>query len=145
MIQNQKPTGRAMGMPGGLAVGAVVSVVITLAGCALLAKLVSGEIVDAGYIGYGVMVMLLAASFLGAMTAQGKIKHRTLLVCMLSGVVYYLLLLSVTALFFGGQYYGAGVTGLLVMGGSATAALAAAGKGTGRKQRRKWDRMTVKT
>ena len=138
MIKNQKPTGRAMSMPGGLAVGAAVSIGVTLASCVLLTKLILSGALNMDQIGYGVMVLLLAASFLGALTAQGRVKHQRSMVCMLSGLVYYLMLLCTTALFFGGQYSGVGVTGLLVLGGAGTAALAAAGKGTPRRNQRKW-------
>ena len=142
MIKTAKPTGRAMSMPGGLALCAAVSMGITLAGCLLLAKLVHSGGVDPDKIGYGIMIQLLAAAFLGAAVAQGKIKHRKWMVCMLSGAIYFLILLGITALFFGGQYYGVGVTGLLVMGGALTAGLTLAGQGsrgrkTGKHRKRK--------
>lgn len=103
----------------------------------MLAKLVMDEKMAMEHVGYGIMILLLAASFLGAVTAQGKIKHRKMLVCLLSGLVYFIMLLAATALFFGGQYTGVGVTGLLILGGSGTAALATAGQGTNRKKKRK--------
>ena len=113
---NHKPTGRAWSMPGGLALGAAVSVGITVAVSALIAKLVQTETIRENQIGYGVMVMLGAAAFAGAVLAAGKIKRQRLLVCALSGLSYFCCLMSMTALFFGGQYEAVGVTALLVMG-----------------------------
>ncbi len=121
MIVNQKPTGRAMSMPGGLTIGAVVSLGVTLLFAAVLAKLVDMEKLAWGNIGYGIIVILLLASFSGAMTAYAKIKRQRLLVCGASGVIYFGILLAITALFFGGQYEAVGVTAGLVFGGSACA------------------------
>ena len=136
MLQNRKPTGRAMSIPGGLAVAAGVSVAVTVLLSLLLAKLIVDEQMGMEHAGYGTMILLMTASFLGAVTAQRKIKHRKALVCLLSGLVYYGILLGFTALFFGGQYTGAGVTGLVILAGSGTAALTAAGKGrTGKKRK----------
>ena len=123
MVMNRKVTGTAASLPVGLAVGAVVSSAVTAAGSALAAKLVLGGSIPEGAIGYCAMVILLLASALGAWTAAGRIRHRRLYVCMLSGAVYYGCLLMLTALFFGGQYQGMGVTALVVLAGCVTAAL----------------------
>ena len=138
MVTNQKPTGRAVSMPAGLAMGVSVSLVITIAGIWLLACLVSGERLLWENIGYGIMLVLLAASVSGAAIASAKIKRQRLLVCNLSGVLYLLTLLGITALFFGGQYEAVGVTSLLIMGGSAAVCTLGAGKRSqGRGKRRR--------
>ena len=137
MNANVRPTGRAMSLPGGLAIGLIVSMSVTVAVSVILTKLVLSEVLKMQNIGYGILILLIMSAFLGAMVAQGKVKHRRLMVCVLSGVVYYGVLLGITALFFGGQYAGAGVTGLLILAGSGTAALLAAGKGNGRKSIRR--------
>lgn len=110
-------------MPAGLAFGAMVSTGMTLLLAAVLAKLIASEIIEEGNIGYGVMILLLASSFLGAISAYGKIKRQRLVVCLLSGVLYMVILLAITALFFGGQYDAVGVTLLLVLGGCLSAGL----------------------
>lgn len=134
-----KITGRAMSMPGGLAVGGGVSLGITLAGCSLLAWLVGSERIDWQTIGYWIMAMLLLGSFLGASVACARIKRQRLLVSILAGVVYMGILLSITALFFGGQYDGVMVTMILVLGSSLAAGLLGLrqeGKKPGSRKRR---------
>ena len=117
MTVNRKVTGTAVSMPAGIAIGCVVSLLLTLAGSSLAAKLISDEILKDTAIGYGSMLIVLLASALGAVTAISRVKRRYLQVCLLSGVSYYGLLLCVTALFFGGQYQGMGVTAMLVLAG----------------------------
>lgn len=136
-MKSVKPTGRAMTMPGGLALGAAVSLGITLLGCLMLSKLVEKGVIHLDNIGYGILILLLSGSFLGAITAKSKIKRRKMLVCMLSGLVYFLILICITALFFGGQYQGVWVTGLVVSGGAGTACLASAGKSVHRHKHAK--------
>jgi len=137
MKRMQKGTGRASSIPGGLAVSCVISLGLTLAGSLLLSGLVLRGTMAMENIGYGVLILLVTASFLGGITAAARIKHRILMVCLLSGGVYFAVLLAITALFFGGQYQGVGVTGLLILGGSGGAGLLLAGKGTGAGKYRK--------
>lgn len=136
MVLNQKPTGRASSIPAGLLFGAMASLGITLLAAALIAKLVSAEYIEESSIGYGIMAALLGASFAGALLASGKIKRQRLLVCTLSGLLYFLILLGITALFFGGQYEAVGVTGILVMGGSLLAVLTGGGASRGGRRRK---------
>lgn len=112
-----------MSMPGGLAFGGLSSLAVTLIFAAILAKLIEAETLPETSIGYGVMVLLLLASFVGALVASGRIKRQRLLVCLASGLIYFLLLLSMTALFFGGQYSAVWQTALLVLCGSMLAAM----------------------
>lgn len=123
MVWSGKPTGKASSLPMGLTIGCVVSMGFTLLAAALLAWLINSEKLAWENVGYGIMVGLLLASFTGAAVASAKVKHRRLLVCLLTGGCYILVLLCCTVLFFGGQYAGAGVTALLVLGGSGTAGL----------------------
>lgn len=136
MTVNQKPTGRAMSMPAGLFVGAMASLGITVLAAAFLAKLVDMETLAWDNIGYGIVVLLLLASFFGALTAYSRIKRQRLLVCTVSGVIYFGILLAITALFFGGQYEAVGVTAALIFGGSTCAWLLGL-RGGGRKSRGK--------
>ena len=111
--------GRAMTIPGGALLGAVYALLWTLMASGLLGWLIQTEQLAEKSVGYGSMVILLSASMLGAGMAYRKVKHQRAIVCLTSGGIYLMLLLAVTALFFGGQYSGFGVTVFLIMGGSA--------------------------
>lgn len=112
-----------MSIPTGLALGAAVSVAVTIAISLLGADLIMREILPQDRIGYCSMAALLSGTILGAVTATNKIKHRKLLICMLSGCIYFCILLASTALFFGGQYEGFAVTLITVLLGSMASAL----------------------
>jgi putative membrane protein (TIGR04086 family) len=135
MYVTGKTTGRAMSMPGGLAVGAAINGVVTISGVMFVAKLIDSGKLAENSIGYCIMILLLMSSFLGAKIASIRIKRQRLVVCALSGVIYFGILLSGTALFFGGQYEAVGVTGALVMSGALAAALLGGHSGTHRKRR----------
>lgn len=117
MVTTKKATGMAMSMPVGLALGGTVSLIVTLIMSAIIAKLVDGEVIAENAIGYGALFTLLSAAMAGAFCSSRKIKRQRLLVCLLSGLIYYITLLSITAIFFGGQYKGMGVTALVIAGG----------------------------
>lgn len=136
MVSNQKPTGRALSMPSGLAAGSMVSLLLTLVLCAVLAKLLDMEKIQWDSIGYGIMVMLLVSAVVGAEVACRRIKRQKLLVCVLTGIIYFCMLLGITALFFGGQYEAVGVTAILVLGSSLATGLLEIkeGKGKGRRK-----------
>lgn len=137
MVTNHKVTGNAISMPLGLALGLVVSLVVTLAMAALIANLVLGEKIAQEAVGYGAMATVILSPALGALIASARIKRRRLLVCLVTGLCYYLALLSVTALFFGGQYQGMGVTALLVFAGTGGVALMGIKGESGGSNRRK--------
>lgn len=115
MVANKKITGRATSLPVGLAIGAACSLAATLILTAILAKLVEAETLPVEKVGYGIMVLLIVSSFAGAMISFGRIKRQRMLVCIVSGVIYFAMLMSMTALFFGGQYSAVGTTALLVL------------------------------
>lgn len=123
MVSNQKVTGRAMPMPAGIGLGVGVSAGTTLAGAMALAWLVHKETLAEPSIGYGVMLLVLLSAWAGALIAARRIKRRRMTVCLLTGLGYYVTLLAVTALFFGGQYRGMGVTALLALTATAAAGL----------------------
>ncbi len=122
-MHNQKPTGRALSIPSGIAMGTCLSMMVTFFSCAVLAWMVDNEKMQWEKIGYGIMVVILMASFWGSLLSFQKIKRQRLMVCLLSGAVYLAVLLSLTALFFGGQYQAVGVTSALILAGSGAAGL----------------------
>lgn len=139
MTTTRKPTGRTKSMPVGLALGALTALGITVG-----LSLVGGKLMDMGVMGenvtgYWAMGMLILSAFAGAMVAVGCIRRRKLAVCGLSTMIYYITLLGITALLFGGEYQGVGVTALVVLCGGALAAMAVSrqGRGGGRTRRRR--------
>lgn len=131
-----KRTGRASSLPTGVGIGVAAALGWTMLWAGILAKLISMETLPEEAVGYGAMIILLSSAFLGAMLAYGKIKSKRLQAGLLTGAGYYLSLLAMTAMFFGGQYTGMGVTGLLVFAGSGTAVLIGVGPKKGRKLKR---------
>lgn len=123
MVADRKVTGKAASMPAGILIGACAGLALTIAEAVGFGCLISKEVLQENSIGYCAMIMILTSSFLCAMLASAKIKHRKLYVCVLCSALYYLILLSMNALFFNGQYQGMGVTALLVAAGGGTAAL----------------------
>lgn len=134
MTQTSNRTGRASSIPCGLMSGALISVMITGIMTGILAILISKDDVQWELVGYGILVMVMLSSFMGAIVAYRKIRRQRLIVSLMSGAVYYGILLSITALFFGGKYEAVGVTGLLILGGSTCAGIV--GKGGGEVHRK---------
>lgn len=110
-------------IPVGLAVGAVVSVGLTLAGAALLSKLIDREVIAESAIGYGVMILLMVASYLGSTMAYRSVRQQRLVVSMLSAAFYIGLLIAITILFFEGEFAGVWPAVLVILGGAGLTAL----------------------
>lgn len=136
MTVNRKPTGRAAAMPQGLASGVLAAASITIAGAAVTAKLIDSGILSWQRSGYGVMVTLILASWLGAVVSAARIKRQRLAVCAMTGLLYFGTLLLTTALFFGGRYSGVGETALLILCGSMLGVFSNITEKTGRKRRK---------
>ena len=117
MVRNKKVTGTAKSVPVGIFIGTLAALGVTVTGSLITAWLVINEKTSENAIGYFAMLILLAASMAGAYTAQSLVKHQRMVICASVGVAYYISLLAVTALFFGGQYQGMGVTALTVAAG----------------------------
>lgn len=133
MTANRKVTGKALSIPGGLMVGTCVSLGLTLLFSGILAKLVSAEKLPWEQIGYGIMALLFLSALSGAASAATAVKHRRLAVCLMAGALYWIALLAITALFFGGQYHGLGVTALIIFAGCGTVCLLEMRRGEGKK------------
>ena len=115
MAAKFKRNGRALSIPAGLGIGLLISLLLTFGGAAALSHLIATEKIGEGAMGYGIMVILAIASAMGAWGATSFIKKMYLQVCLMAGACYYLTLLAITALFFGGQYQGVGVSGIIIM------------------------------
>lgn len=118
MTTTKKVKGTAASIPIGVTAGTSTSLLITFASSAALTWLaLEGKVTDR-MVGYILMGILLAASVIGALFSAVRIQRRWMLVSLLTGGLYYLILLVSTAVFFGGNYRGIGVTGVLVLVGS---------------------------
>lgn len=129
MTVNRKVTGTAASIPAGLMGGTLIALVMTLVGSVISGYLIAKEILAENSVGYCAMAILVVSSFVSSVFAFERIKRRILLICSASGAIYYALLLAMTALFFGGQYQGMGVTALMVLCGSGLALLLKMGQG----------------
>lgn len=120
----KRKTGRAVSLPAGILTGALTGLAVSVAGAVIAGKMLDLEWIPMSSLGYGAMVILLVSSYFASRTAWTRVKHRRALVSLGAGGSYYLMLLAMTALFFGGQYSGMGVTALLVLAGSGSSVLA---------------------
>lgn len=111
-MQNLPSMAIRMGIGG--AAGIFISVLI----CMIVAAMVAGEQMQESAMIYGA----LAATGLGAATSAlvGKLLGADdgFWISIGAGAVFYLCLLCCTALFFGGQYHGVWISGMLIIGSS---------------------------
>lgn len=122
-MNSRRVTGKACSIPVGLLYGNLISLLVTMVLSVLLAFLLDHEKIKWDVIGYGILFTILISSYVGSKASHRKIKRQQLLVCSMSGLLYWGTLLLITALFFGGKYEAVGVTGLLVAGGSVCAGI----------------------
>lgn len=110
-------------MPSAIGMGLAISLGVTIATAGVVAFLIAGEKISENAAGYGAAVALLLGAVLGALAAAWRCGERRMVMCLISGGVYFLSLLCCTALFFDGMYQGVGTTALMVFGGSIAAGL----------------------
>ena len=117
-------SGRAVSIPKGLAMGNGVSLGMTLLMSFALAGLISRERLSWDQVGYGILILLFLSALLGAATSVKAVKRQRLMIAIGSGLLFWATLIAITALFFGGQYDGMLVTGLIILAACNTVALA---------------------
>ena len=122
MLLKKKVPGRLLAIPGGLAIGLFVSLLITVSAAALIAWLLSAQkIGESGVNALGMLTHCISA-VAGSVIANVLVKRMRLQVCLISGVSYYIFLLGITALFFGGEYSGLGISAIIILVSSAAVA-----------------------
>jgi putative membrane protein (TIGR04086 family) len=136
MVVNKKVTGKAVSVPMGLLIGQAIALIVSVLGSIIAANMILTETLEASAIGYCAIVILMLASALCALISAWMIKRRWMIVCLGAGGIYYLLLLATTAMFFGAQYQGMGVTALVVLGGSGAVGLLGLQVGNGKRSKR---------
>ena len=133
----KKVGGTAVSMPVGIMTGVSVSFFTTAGLAVLLTWLELAGKIDEKLIGYYSIGVLLIASVLGSLLSAVKIKRRWMLVCCITGVLYYLVLVGSTALFFGGNYRGVGVSGIVILAGTLGSGVFGLNRGRGGEKRYK--------
>lgn len=118
MTSSKRVTGTAVRMPIGIMWGTVLGLTVTGVLSAVLAWLVIRDVLSERTLGYSAMGIVLLSVIMGAWFTGVRIKRRWVLVSCVTGVVYYTILLLCTAIFFGGNYQGMGVTAAIVLLGS---------------------------
>ena len=140
MTVNHKPAGTAKSIPVGLAYGWLAETICMLLCCVVLSVLVLGGKLKWEMSDYGIMVMLLLCSYIGASVSSDLVQHRKLMICLLSGGLYILTVIGIMTLFFGAQYSAVGTSSLLILGGSLVSALVHSAekkkRGGGRRKRK---------
>lgn len=110
-------------MVTGVFLGSGVSLLVTLMCALAVAWLIDREILKDMNIGYGIMLVLVLCSVIGAWAAALLVKRQRLPVTMITGGLYLLWLLGIGTLCFGGQYQGVVPTVLMVLGSCLATAL----------------------
>ena len=126
----QKKSSTAVGIFQGIG----ICWICLLFGVALLAKSIQLEWLPESALDYGVMVILILSSFLGAGYAGKGKGSAKLLLCGCTAAGYLLTLVVLNLVFFRGGFQGAGATALVLAGGTGLAMLRGEGKRRGKKQ-----------
>lgn len=136
MVNHSKRMRKHAAMPVALGYGALISMGMILLGTAIMAQMIDREIMGADKKDYGIMILLIAATYLGSKTAYTRFGEKRFLISVLSGLTVFCLLLGITAVFFGGQFKGIGPNMILILCGCGLAALPRKeGRSTGRKRK----------
>ena len=96
----------------------LVGLVVTLAGISILSWMISSGSIPVDGAGYGITGIIILATACAAIISSRAINQQRLIVCICSGLMYYLVLIGINALLFSGQYKGAAVTAMLIIGTS---------------------------
>ena len=103
-------------MLSAILIGTATSILTSVIGAAITAWVIStGKAPQSGTNTAGWIILFLSAacgSWIASKMAEGK-KLQT---AMITGGAYLMILILMTALFFGGQYQGMGVSGIIVFG-----------------------------
>ena len=116
----------------GILIGVLVSLGVMLLSAGLLVFMISKGSLQESSIGYAALVVLLLSSALGASMAAGITERKKMFTGIITALTYGICLLACTALFFGGQYQGVGVTMLVILAGGVLPAL------IGNKEKKKY-------
>ena len=128
---------RSMPLGRSLALGATMSMVVTLIFAAVFAAMISAGVIGENMTGYISNGILLLAAVIGSLTGVGKLQEKKLYWSLGIAVIYFLLLLAMTALFFDGRYDRITVTSFVLFLGAIGGAILGKGKGSGSNLRKR--------
>lgn len=131
-----KKLGSSNSMMKSVTMGSTVSVVVTMIIVAVFAALISTETITPAWADYCALAALLLSATLGSVTAVRSATEKQLYMSLAVGGVYLIVLLAMTALLFGGQYRGVGVSAFVVFSGAILAVLIGQRRGKRSKSRR---------
>lgn len=117
MVINQKVTGTAKSMPIGLLYGWIAEIGISSLCCFILSAMIIRGTIQWNGVGYVIIGILIAASYVGALVSFHFIKRRRLLVCGLSGTLFLCTLVCASVLLFNSDFSSLGVSCALVLCG----------------------------
>ena len=121
-----KQKGCAVTLPEGMLSAALAQVVLTIFLAAIMSLLLDKQKISMEQTGYFVMGSLFLTAFISAVISIRKVKHRSMLVCMLTAAMYLGILFSIAILMFDGKLEAIGETMLPVLAGSVLPGLLAA-------------------
>ena len=128
MKNKRKANGRAASVPGGMAMAAAASMILTVVLSVLIAYFMNQGKISWEQAGYWIMAMLFISAFVGGKLAYSAVKRQRLFISFMSGIIYWGLLLCITALFWGGNYGPIWETAGIIGAGCLTSALLKGGR-----------------
>lgn len=123
MAYKMKQRGKAASMAVGLAMGFGISWAVTLLLAVMATFLIAGERVGESFLPSVAVGAVMVSAFVGAMVSAAKIGSRRLIVCLISGGIYYVSLVVCNGLLFDGAYQGLVAALLSILGCCLLAAL----------------------
>lgn len=122
-------------LPGRVAIGTAASIMTSLVIAVVLAMLIGHGKMSPEMMNYGVMILLMLSSVVGAMIARIHCSSRIMIVCIVTALCYWISLLSITALLFEGMYSGVSATALVIIAGGIIAGCLPTWQGKSTKKR----------
>ena len=100
----RKQIKKGSGMTAGICMGAVISMITTLIGSMVIAKMIDMGLLTVESTHYPILAMAALSAWLGTNISIRKTKNRKWIVCMLCQAVYLVGLMITTILFYDGLF-----------------------------------------
>lgn len=113
MISKYRSNQKVRSILSGTIFGTLTSLIIISISVLLLSKLIQNNTIPQENIGFGIMLIILIASFAGTLRAEKMVKRRKIMVCIITCIEILLALFIIAYSFFGGITSGFTPTALL--------------------------------